>query len=384
MEKFFYFVALCSVLLYGCEQEKAVKIEKHDGEDLYVCNYFKVGDSTVTLNVSDLVESLEVIKLDSDTIATVGDGGVYSAGNHFLIGSSGDQPVKLFTRAGKFVCPVGGIGRGPGEYQYVCDVQLNEKQKVIALLPLDSKVLFMYNLEGKFAWRLLLAGGYVSKGNFNIQEDGSYTCVSLPLPGVKWIVYCVGRTGELLDSVSAAPFTISEEQFAYNNEIFYDRYHSSIYIQHNNTPLQDTLYHYRPGTNRLIPKFTVNYGDTEVPFHFYREVGDYFLAVTSVLVKTQEGPFNIMPDKEMVINKKTLQANKFKFVNDLMGGYETSHWNCINGYYAENINPSTLKEKLEKALEKGITDESVKKRVTDLVNSIDENDNNYVLFGKLK
>lgn len=42
------------------------------------------------------------------------------------------------------------------------------------------------------------------------------------------------------------------------------------------------------------------------------------------------------------------------------------------------------KEKLEKALEKGITDESVKKRVTDLVNSIDENDNNYVLFGKLK
>lgn len=56
----------------------------------------------------------------------------------------------------------------------------------------------------------------------------------------------------------------------------------------------------------------------------------------------------------------------------------------MNGYYAENINPSTLKDKLEKALEKGIADESVKKRVTDLVNSIDENDNNYVLFGKLK
>lgn len=115
MGKLFYFVALCCVLLYGCEQEKAVKIEKHDGEDLYVCNYFKVGDSTVTLNVSDLVESLEVIKLDSDTNATVGDGGVYSAGNHLLISSS-RQPVKLFTRDGKFMCSVGGIGCGSGEY----------------------------------------------------------------------------------------------------------------------------------------------------------------------------------------------------------------------------------------------------------------------------
>lgn len=183
-------------------------------------------------------------------------------------------------------------------------MQIDEKSGFIYLLPRTSKLFYAYTLEGKFLGRQILAGGFVPKGNFNIQDDGSYTIVSLPLPGVKWIVYHVG-TEKLLDTISAAPFRTSGGQFAYNDEIYYDRHHSSIYIQRNNIPQQDSLYHYKPGANRLIPKFTVNYGNMEIPLHFYREVGDYFLAVTSVMSEGNERRDTYaIPDKELVINKK--------------------------------------------------------------------------------
>lgn len=53
MKKVFYCVALCGMLLYGCGAEKPVRIENVNGEELYVCDYFKTSDSTVTVNLSD-------------------------------------------------------------------------------------------------------------------------------------------------------------------------------------------------------------------------------------------------------------------------------------------------------------------------------------------
>lgn len=85
-----------------------------------------------------------------------------------------------------------------------------------------------------------------------------------------------------------------------------------------------------------------------------------------------------------MVNKKTREATRFKFVNDLLGGYETNVWRFSDGYYIENLSPDRLKEKLEKVLEKGGLDKAMEKKITDLVNSIDENDNNYVIYGQLK
>ena len=85
------------------------------------------------------------------------------------------------------------------------------------------------------------------------------------------------------------------------------------------------------------------------------------------------------------MNKKTRDATRFKIVNDFLGGYETSVWFFSNGYYVENIVPERLKEKLEKVLEKGGLDKAMEKKLTDIVNGIDEeNDNNYVIYGRLK
>ena len=68
----------------------------------------------------------------------------------------------------------------------------------------------------------------------------------------------------------------------------------------------------------------------------------------------------------------------------MLGGYETNVWCFSDGYYIENLSPDRLKDKLEKVIEKGGLDKAMEKKITDLVNSIHENDNNYVIYGQLK
>ena len=55
-----------------------------------------------------------------------------------------------------------------------------------------------------------------------------------------------------------------------------------------------------------------------------------------------------------------------------------------DGYYVSNMEPLTLKDELEKALEDKDISDKVKSRIQELLEDIDENDNNIVLFAKLK
>lgn len=48
------------------------------------------------------------------------------------------------------------------------------------------------------------------------------------------------------------------------------------------------------------------------------------------------------------------------------------------------MEPLTLKDELEKALEDKDISDKVKSRIQELLEDIDENDNNIVLFAKLK
>lgn len=58
--------------------------------------------------------------------------------------------------------------------------------------------------------------------------------------------------------------------------------------------------------------------------------------------------------------------------------------NFFNGYYVSNMETLTLMDELEKALEDEDISDKVRLRIQALLEDIDENDNNIVLFAKLK
>ena len=71
------------------------------------------------MSLGDLMESYEIIRLDNrdEALIKTYPYGVYVTDNYILLRPAGVvSPVKLFTRKGRYVADIGGVGQGPGEY----------------------------------------------------------------------------------------------------------------------------------------------------------------------------------------------------------------------------------------------------------------------------
>ena len=84
-----------------------------------------------------------------------------------------------------------------------------------------------------------------------------------------------------------------------------------------------------------------------------------------------------------IVDKETLKGNFMRLRNDYLN--IPAPWiSFSNGYHVANMEPLTLKDRLEKALEDKELSDEVRSRIQSLHDDIDENDNNIVLFAKLK
>ena len=87
-----------------------------------------------------------------------------------------------------------------------------------------------------------------------------------------------------------------------------------------------------------------------------------------------------------LVDKKTGKGSYFKLYNDYFGNLEIGYpsYAFSNGYYTRNIEPGNLLTDIENALKNQDITAEMRKKLTDLQTSIDENDNNYVMIAKLK
>ena len=87
-----------------------------------------------------------------------------------------------------------------------------------------------------------------------------------------------------------------------------------------------------------------------------------------------------------IVEKATGKGSFYRTKNDFLDDepVNINSQYCSNGYYTINIEPSILINKLEKALAKKSISPDKRKKLEDLLASIDEDDNNYIFIGKLK
>lgn len=381
----FLLMVTAYAFLWGCTgKDSAVRVGNYDGEELYVCDYFKLKDDTLSVRLSDLVISLDVVKLDTAAmIGGRGGKGVICSDNYILLRPDWQSPYKLFDRKGKFLCDVGGYGRGPGEYMRLYDAQLDEKNGRIFLLPFQARTLLVYDLQGEYVNSVSLAG-FLPMGKFKVVDD-KISLLTIPFvkharDSVMLIAYQQDMEGNLTDSISALPYAVKTE---YADWVNFNRTSLSFHV-YQWDGVQDSLYHYIPGKKRLTPKFTVNYGGVEnIPLHEYHEFGDYFWFVTYKMVRMENGQFTNKLEKRVLVDKKNKRAGALKIENDLLGG-NLMGWNFTDGYYTENLGPTQLKDRLENFIKKEGSGGEIRKRAEDLLSTIQEDDNNYIIIGKMK
>jgi hypothetical protein len=364
--------------------EKCKQVAQKNGE-LTVCDRTQL-DETITIPLSALTEELQILKLDDADEALVKETGVEIGEKYILVSGSQSIPFKLFDRkTGKFLCNIGAFGQGPNEYQNVYDLQLDEKNNRIYLLPWQTKKILVYDLTGKPLPPIPLCFD-APKGKFKVNTSESTVIVSiLPFTGAPAVVWQQTTDGKMLQSIAPGTLALRPD---FSNEVFASKtgntYHFHVFSF---VPRTDSLYRYDVAQNKLAGVFTLNFKNREANIHSYSEIPNYYLGDLSEPHKINDYLTDTQNNRFYIIDKKTLKGSFFRLENDFLGNTEIG-WPsyAFNGeYYARNVDPGNLQDELENVLSSGKKlSPEVRNKLTKLKNSITDNDNNYILYAKLK
>ncbi len=346
------------------------------------CDLSKLKD-TVNIPLSELVENIHIVKLENKDQALVSDANVTVSDNYFLIRNKKQNPYKLFSKNGKFITNIGSYGQGPNEYQNVYDDILDEKNKRIYLLPWQSDKVLVYDFTGKTLKPIPLPYR-VPKGKIFIDSEKAILSVAqLPFGNDAHVAWTQKFDGKVLNTIRRQHLCIRPD---FSNEISSDRntrgFDFSIFTFYELRP--DTIYHYDYLNNKLLPKFTLDFKNKTKKIHWNNELPRHFIGNVTVEVKLSDNVSTTEYPAMYIVDKNTLRGAFYKFYNNYLGNSPISWLSCSNGYYVRNIDPGQLMHEISVQLKNKKITEKQRQSLTKLMNSIDDNDNNYIMYGKLK
>ena len=357
--------ALCA----ACTSSNNTSVVKDGaGNELFVAHYQEIKD-TVVINLSDLVEDYELIRFEDNDSALLGFRVMPTITEHYIgVSQRRGQPYLLFDRQGNFLCNVGNVGQGPGEYAWqIYDAAISEQKGEVYLAQFAfSPKIFAYNLQGKLT-REIETGCTLSKPKIEMDDEGNLCVVQIPMPSQKSLNLAIQMDG----SGNVTRTLKAEERF------WMDDFNGDLFAYHNVPEFSfhitccDTLFHYDRTENRVVPKYTLDFGMMdEKPGHIYNEIPGYY--ITNVF-----GEGTIFTDKQ----KRT--SYYVRIVNDYCGHMENPVL-FKDGYAYWIHEPARWIRHIEKRLGRSDCSDADRKQLTELLESIDEEGNNLMFIGKLK
>lgn len=391
-----YYEHLLRAIAVGTVIALATACGQKQTEGLISVNFKKVSD-VPAMNISELTGEPEFIALDSRTEAFA-TGYNYAISDHYIcIGASMRGPAKLYDRAtGKFLCDVGAIGRGPGEYLNTYgSPRIDEKDGTIWLLPWQTKTLLGYDLStGKFKKEIPLKYE-VPKGQFQVDSKaGTVTVAALPFRDiVPMIAWKQDMQGNVLWEIPSGHLALTPD---FSNEIQSTGNLQGIFDLSIITwgGRSDSLYVIDEGS--LRPVYTIDFNTKEVesgenyqavinedaPIHSYKILPGHFISDVSFPVKNEWGYTTGKPEY-VLTDRKTGESVKTTFVNDYMA-CGLDYANFLNGYWYTIYDPESFTEAAEKALKEGNLSEKNKVRIQEILKDLTPESNNILIIAPLK
>lgn len=384
MEKYKYKMGkrkLCVSLLAACALMACTSTQENDGSisvvkdadnhEITVCDVSKVKD-TLTIPLSEWVESCKLVRFENSDTALFRFWWPIITDNYIGIRPRKGN-FKLFNHDGKFLCDVGRVGNGPGEYAGTLNSEaIDENNKVIYLANFfNSSKILKYNMDGTFAGEIEI-GEPLNKPKLTLHEDGSLSLIHLYFKQMNSILGAhISKDG------TVSTFKPSESSTVFSEGEWMSFDHETWC--YNNVPGMkmmftycDTLFSYNREKNQLEPEFALK----GIPV----EEQTYYI-------------FNPLPHKYLteIISKGTLITDMEKqksyyvhLVNDFFGGLPLPGPYFTNGWFFAMYEPVQLMEKIERRLSESSCTEKDKEVLNKLLDSLDEDDNNVMFIGKLK
>lgn len=352
----------------------SVRIIGNPDAPLYICD-LKAASDTVDIPLSELVEDCRIVRFETSDEALFNAWWIEVSDNYICVRQESDV-VKLYDKDGKFLCNVGAMGNGPGEYSMtVYDEIIDEQGGHIFFSPFYGKKIMMYGLDGKWIKDIDLPG-QINKPKIEINADGTISVVHMPFEEGAPIAFRMDTDGNILSQIPARDYMLARnfdgEIFSYRNTGTFDFFYTGI----------DTTFTYDTEVNKLIPRFTINFPDfAQKPIHIYTELPDHVLIYYYTWDK---GRF--IPGGNILIDKKKMSSSQYRLVNDFYGNLPISNPNSRfnKGRFIFNVEPAALLEMIEAHLSSGKCPGQDKAKLKELAATLHENDNNLLFVGKLK
>ncbi|WP_102409160.1 6-bladed beta-propeller [Parabacteroides bouchesdurhonensis] len=358
-----------------------------DGEELIEMDPALLKD-TVFFPISHFTEDLHIIKLGEGDEALTGADAALVSDNYILTIGSGNIPYKLFDKQGHYLNDIGAVGQGPGEYRFIYTARIDEENRRIYMMPFFASSLLVYDLEGNSLPSVPL----VHKGVIAmfVVQGNKLVVMASPQPQLPSCVWVQDMAGNLLyDITTSFDFDFRNTMIAVslNEEDHIDL----SYWTHQ--PRVDSLYYVDLEKKKLIPRFTTRFKGDALKQHMYMEWPGYYLGDTSTLslVSTTDDDGNVLQRQEgeapdyYIVDKKTLKGAYIVLINDFFGG-ERFESPLVFQYqsYSVCVDPGVLTEWIDKALKSGLLSDKMRKKLIEVQANMSENDNNYLLYAKLK
>ena len=354
------------------------------------------------MSLGDLMESYEIIRLDNrdEALIKTYPYGVYVTDNYILLRPADVvSPVKLFTRKGRYVADIGGVGQGPGEYLYLFSWLVDEKENRIYLGPGRTDKVLVYDLKGNYLPdEVIRFGEIVHKSQIWVDYDKkNVVVVTLPFSAnvnsnfaiSKNVCWVQNREGDIVHRIPVNHYGLIGD---YSNALVARRNVDAISFSISEIPMlrtrPDTLYHYDAVKNIITPCFTKDHVVSEnqsVCTVLYETSRSYWAQVTLYPNNLSSSVSSVrLPAFNVCVSKKDGNVRRIDRFTDPLLGLSHLFLMMNNGYICISYDPLELMDALDKVLTQTDLEPDVRKRATDLRNSLHENDNDILIIGKLK
>ena len=353
------------------------------------------------MSLGDLVESYEVIKLENrdEALVKTYPFGIFVTDNYILLNPDAISPIKLFTRKGQYVADIGGIVQGPGEYKTIHFCMIDEKQKRIYLGPGRANKILTYDLKGNYlSDEAIHFKEIVHKPCIWMDHDKKHvTVMGLPFSenensnfeisnNVCWVQ---NREGDIVHRIPVNHYGLIGD---YSNGLVACRNVDAISFSIFEDPMlrtrPDTLYHYDAVKNIITPRFTIDHVVSENQSActvLYETSRSYWAQVTLYPNDLSSSVSSVrLPAFNVCVSKKDGNVRRIDRFTDPLLGLSYLFLAMKNGYVCISYDPLELMDALDKVLTQTDLEPDVRKRATDLRNSLHENDNDILIIGKLK
>ena len=356
-----------------------------DGDTMIVCDVSKI-EQHIKVPLSALVKDWKMLKLEnSSKEVMVQPAAIYPSENYILIHSAEyNRETMLFDKTGKYLFDIGRRGNGPGEIVLdIADIEMDEDNDCVYIRDYKPSRILKFRLStGEYLSEISLSYSQAFEFLLN-PNDKTLLLTSMPHRrmdlGIPWI-WKQDFQGNILRELPKTTYDATHVHW--NKFWLWSRNGEVVFFDFNLPGRKDTLFHYDIRNNRLKPDFTADFG-SEIPNHQYVDTSDFYL-VSLLNDPGMGGALNIT--KRFLIDKKTLKGAYVDIVLDGYGDFSiTYQWTYFNNsYFTLGLEPHQVAETCEKLLAhpENLTQEE-KQNLQGLLDGITEDDNAFILYGKL-